>query len=74
MRPYEKQVKRIPLYLMARQTAKCSTHVAKVLAPALTPGDIVVMDNLNVHQSETAKKLIEDREVAVRTSSPIIPI
>lgn len=39
-----------------------NAYVEKVLAPVLTPGDIVVMDNLNVHKSETAKKLIEGRK------------
>jgi len=35
------------------------THVAEVLAPALTPGDIVVMDNLGSHEGTEVRRLIE---------------
>ncbi len=34
-------------------------YVAQVLAPTLTAGDVVLMDNLNVHKSETARRAIE---------------
>lgn len=36
-------------------------YIEKILAPELAPGDIVVMDNLNVHKSEKAIKLIEGK-------------
>jgi transposase len=34
-------------------------YVAKVLAPELRPGDILVLDNLSSHKSEAVKALIE---------------
>jgi transposase len=34
-------------------------YVAKVLAPELRPGDIVVMDNLSSHKGTTVRELIE---------------
>lgn len=37
-----------------------NAYVKNILTPALKPGDVVVMDNLNVHKSEIAKKLISD--------------
>lgn len=37
-----------------------NAYVKNVLTPALKPGDVVVMDNLNVHKSEIARKLISD--------------
>ncbi len=38
-----------------------NAYIEKILAPALIPGDIVIADNLNVHKSEIAKRLVEDR-------------
>lgn len=38
-----------------------NAYVEKFLAPELSPGDIVIMDNLNVHKSEIVKDLIERR-------------
>ena len=35
--------------------------IEKFLLPTLMPGEIVIMDNLNVHKSLTAKKLVEER-------------
>ncbi len=35
--------------------------IEKFLLPTLLPGDIVVMDNLNVHKSQIAKKLVEEK-------------
>lgn len=32
------------------------TYIEKFLAPTLHPGEIVVMDNLNVHKSERARQ------------------
>lgn len=34
--------------------------VAQVLVPSLQPGQVVVWDNLSVHKSEDAQRLIED--------------
>lgn len=36
-------------------------YIEKVIAPELEPGDVVIMDNLNVHKSDKAIKLIEKR-------------
>lgn len=36
-------------------------YIEKFLLPTLMPGEIVIMDNLNVHKSLTAKKLVEER-------------
>lgn len=37
-----------------------TTYLAEALLPALQPGQIVIWDNLNVHKSATARRLIED--------------
>ena len=37
------------------------TYVAQVLAPSLTPGQIVVLDNLSVHHRTRVSELIEAR-------------
>jgi len=37
-------------------------YVKDILAPALRPGDIVVMDNLNAHKSLSARAEIENRQ------------
>lgn len=36
-------------------------YVKKFLAPFLEPGDMVIMDNLNVHKSAIAQKIISER-------------
>lgn len=36
-------------------------YIEKFLGPTLHPGDIVVMDNLNVHKSERAQAIIASR-------------
>ena len=36
-------------------------YIEKFLLPTLMPGEIVIMDNLNVHKSLIAKKLVEER-------------
>lgn len=38
-----------------------NAYVEKFLIPTLKPGDIVIMDNLNVHKSDIAKKLVEEK-------------
>ena len=35
------------------------TYIEKVLVPSLSPGDIVVMDNLPAHKNEKVRELIE---------------
>ena len=39
-------------------------YVGQVLAPALRPGQVVVLDNLGAHKGERVRELIEEREVA----------
>ena len=41
--------------------AMYNEYVTKFLAPFLRPGDMVIMDNLNVHKSVIAQKIISDR-------------
>ena len=36
-------------------------YIEKFLLPTLMPGDMVIMDNLNVHKSLNAKKLVEEK-------------
>ena len=36
-------------------------YIKKMLAPTLRPGDIVILDNLKVHKSEVAQKLVAAR-------------
>ena len=36
-------------------------YVERVLAPSLSPGQVVVMDNLSAHKGERARELIEGR-------------
>ena len=43
----------------AMDGAAFEAYVEQVLAPALEPGNIVVMDNLSSHKSERVKELVE---------------
>ena len=47
--------------------------VARVLVPTLTPGQLVVWDNLCVHKSAVARRLIEDAGCQVRFLPPYSP-
>ena len=49
------------------------TYVEKVLAPALAPGDIVVMDNLSSHKGPKVKALIEAAGAALCFLPPYSP-
>jgi transposase len=48
-------------------------YVDKVLAPTLSEGDMVVIDNLPAHKSETARKLIEARGARLIFLPPYSP-
>ena len=37
------------------------TYVERLLAPALRPGQVVVMDNLGAHRPKRVRELIEER-------------
>lgn len=45
----------------ATTKAVFETYIERVLAPTLSPGRIVVMDNLSSHKSSRIRELIEDR-------------
>jgi len=47
--------------------------VAQVLVPRLRPGQVVVWDNLSVHKSEDAQRLIEDRGCQLLWLPPYSP-
>lgn len=48
-------------------------YVCEILAPTLTPGDIVMWDNLSVHKSATARQAIEARGAEVLDLPPYSP-
>lgn len=51
------------------------TYVQRVLAPALEPGQVVVMDKLGAHRPERIRELIEERGCAsLCTCLPTLPI
>jgi transposase len=47
--------------------------VAQVLAPTLSPGDVVVMDNLSSHKGTAVRELIEGRGAALLFLPPYSP-
>ena len=48
-------------------------YVSEVLAPTLTPGDIVIMDNLPAHKNQEIRELIEARGAELRYLPPYSP-
>ena len=48
-------------------------YVAQVLAPALRPGDIVVMDNLSSHKRPSVRAMIEARGARLAFLPPYSP-
>jgi transposase len=49
------------------------TYVAKVLAPELAPGDIVIMDNLSSHKGSKVREMIEAVGAELRYLPPYSP-
>ena len=49
------------------------TYIDKVLAPTLSPGDIVVMDNLPAHKGDHVRELIEARGATRLLPPPYSP-
>jgi transposase len=49
------------------------TYVEKELAPTLTKGDVVIMDNLSAHKSKAAEKTIKARGAWVLFLPPYSP-
>lgn len=48
-------------------------YITQVLAPTLRAGDVVLIDNLNVHKSETARQAIEARGARLEFLPPYSP-
>lgn len=48
-------------------------YAKEILAPTLRPGDIVVMDNLRVHQNQPARNVIEARGAEIWYLPPYSP-
>jgi len=48
-------------------------YVEQVLAPTLTPGDIVIMDNLPAHKSVAVRRAIEATGAELRLLPPYSP-
>jgi hypothetical protein len=46
--------------------AACAVYVGQLLVPSLHPGQVVVMDQLNVHKSATIRALIEAADCELR--------
>jgi transposase len=46
------------------------TYVERLLAPALRPGQVVVMDNLGAHRPKRIQELIEGSSTAKGKSAP----
>ncbi len=49
------------------------TYVARVLAPTLEPGDIVILDNLGSHKGNEVSRLIEARGARLLFPPPYSP-
>ncbi len=49
------------------------TYVERVLAPALRPGQVVVMDNLGAHRPRRVRELIEERGCELLYLPPYSP-
>ncbi len=48
-------------------------YVEQVLAPSLSPGQVVVMDNLSAHKGEKVRELVEERGCEVLFLPPYSP-
>lgn len=57
----------------ATDAACFEAYVARCLAPALRPGDIVVMDNLSSHKTAEVRRLIEAAGAEARYLPPYSP-
>jgi transposase len=49
------------------------TYVERLLAPALLPGQVVVMDNLGAHRPRRIRELIEERDCELLYLPPYSP-
>ena len=63
-----------PLVLDGAMDGACFlAYVEQMLVPVLTPGDIVVMDNLPAHKPAGVRKLIEAAGATLRFLPPYSP-
>ena len=51
----------------------CEAYVEQALAPALRPGQVVVLDNLNAHKGERVRQLVEEAGCEVLFLPPYSP-
>jgi transposase len=57
----------------ATTKAVFETYVERVLAPALTPGQVIVMDNLSSHKGSRVRELVEGRGCELLYLPPYSP-
>jgi transposase len=57
----------------ATTKAVFEAYVGRVLAPSLSPGQVVVMDNLSAHKGEGVRELVEGRGCEVLFLPPYSP-
>ncbi len=57
----------------ATTRAVFETYVEQALAPSLSPGQVVVMDNLSVHKGARVRELVEERGCEVLYLPPYSP-
>ncbi len=57
----------------ATTTRVFETYVERLLAPALRPGQVVVMDNLGAHRPRRIKELVEERDCELVYLPPYSP-
>ena len=57
----------------ATTKAVFETYIERFLAPTLSPGRIVVMDNLSSHKSSRIRELIEDRGCELFLPATLLP-
>jgi transposase len=57
----------------ATDTDVFCAYVSEVLSPTLSPGDIVVMDNLSAHKAQKVRELIEARGARLVYLPPYSP-
>lgn len=57
----------------AMDTLAFETYIETQVCPTLTPGDIVIMDNLSAHKSHRVRELIEARDAQLEYLPPYSP-
>ncbi|MGZ3715407.1 MAG: transposase, partial [Ktedonobacterales bacterium] len=57
----------------AMDTVTFAWYISEQLAPALRPGQVVVLDNVSVHKAESIRQAIEARQCALLFLPPYSP-